>query len=192
MICYGEEEDFLSTSDVLSLCCSSGPSRRQRSVSSPPFCLCCLAACCLWDFQLPSSNTLRDGLHLNPCTLLSSPWPPLGLETLWQVQAQGHWLKTNTQPDTFLVFSLCITPVDLNSCSDSWSLFPSVGVSRRFRNRVLKLLQTSRVVLDSGGTCLLRCHPQHDWILAQSHLQEDEGGGMRPMRFWFLSLVNLF
>lgn len=168
-----------------SLYLSSGPSRRQRSASSPPYCLCCLAACCLWDFQLPSSNTLRDGLRLNPSTLLSSHWPLLALETLWQVRAQRSRFNTDTHLNTSLTSNLCITPVDLSSCPNLWSLSPSVGVSRRFRNRVLKLLQTCRVVLDSGGTCLLRCHPQHDWILAQSHLQEDQGGGKRTMRFPF-------
>lgn len=122
--CYMEADDllwrrkgFLPPSDLsTSLYLSSGPSRRQRSASSPPCCLCCLAACCLWDFQLPSSNTLRDGLHLNPSTLLSSRWPPLGLETLWQVRAQRLWL--NTDPNTFLTFYLWITPVDLCSCSN--------------------------------------------------------------------------
>lgn len=35
------------------------------------------------------------------------------------------------------------------------------------------------MVLDSGWTSLLCCHPQHDRILAQSHFQEDKGRGMR-------------
>ena len=46
-------------------------------------------------------------------------------------------------------------------------------ISRRFRNRVLGLLQTGGVVLDPGGTRLLCCNPQHDRILAEGYLQED-------------------
>lgn len=91
-----------------------------------------------------------------------------------------HW---RTQPDTVLASNVCIKPVDLRPCSDWRSLLASVAVSRRLRNRVPQLLQTSGAVLDSGGTCLLCRHPQHDWILAQSHLQEDQGRGMRPMSF---------
>lgn len=96
-------------------------------------------------------------------------------------EAFGH--RQRRRPNTFLTACLSIVPVDLSSCSNLWSLSSSVGVSRRFRDRVRKLLQTSRFVLDSGGTCLLCRHPQHDWILAQSHLQEDEGGGMRTTKF---------
>lgn len=33
------------------------------------------------------------------------------------------------------------------------------------------------MVLDSGGISLLCCHPQHDRILAEGHLQEDKGRG---------------
>lgn len=99
------------------------------------------------------------------------------------VAGTGPTSSADTRPNTFLTVDLFIMPVDLSSCSNLWSLSASVGVSRRFRDRVFKLLQTSRVVLDSGGTRLLRCHSQHDRILAQSHLQEDEGGGMRTMSF---------
>lgn len=131
--------------------------------------------------------------HLQTHWGMVCAWIPLlcchHLDHHWVWRLCGRYEHTGrgeTQTHTQTLFSLSIC-VDLSCCSNLRS--PSVGVSRRFRDRVLKLLQTSRVVLDSGGTCLLRCHPQHDWILAQSHLQEDEGGGMRTIRFSFFFLL---
>lgn len=45
------------------------------------------------------------------------------------------------------------------------------------------------MVLDSGGISLLCCHPQHDRILAEGHLQEDKGRG--SISFFTDSLLHI-
>lgn len=90
---------------------------------------------------------------------------------------------TNTktaQTNTVSLHNTCICP-QIHCYDSAWHIkvIVSVSVSRRIRNRVLRLLQTTCIVLDSAGTCLLCCHPQHDRRLAQSHLQKNKRRGMR-------------
>lgn len=58
---------------------------RPRFVSSPPFSSSCSAVCSSWRCRRPSLNTLRAGALWSPFTLSLSPWQPLVLGTLSQV-----------------------------------------------------------------------------------------------------------
>lgn len=90
-MCSAVFRQFGMKSLLLFLPCSTGTSARRRFESFPRWCLFFLAACCLWRFQRPSLNTSRAGPRWRPCTLSSSPWLRLGLETLWQVSpTQTH------------------------------------------------------------------------------------------------------
>lgn len=148
--------------------CSMGRSVRQRSGSYPRCCSCCLAACCLWPSRQPSLNTSRAGLRWSPCTLSSSPWLLLVLGTLWQVKSTTSDLMLRHSLDLVL-WVMLIRLVNLCVCVCRW-----------VRYWVHGLLQTSRVVLDSGWAGLLCCYPQYDWRLAESHLQENKRRGTIP------------
>lgn len=63
----------------------NGTWARLKSVWRPQSSSSCSGVCCLWLSLPSSSSTLKAGALSSPSTLLSSLWPRLDSETLWQV-----------------------------------------------------------------------------------------------------------